>query len=152
MSVERSPCLYVCTACTGNFKAGVRSAADYDAAGELRPGKALYQTLKAQAANDPDNLIDIQAVVCLGNCEQGCSAAIAEPGKWGYLLGDLQPAMADDLFTYGQAYAKSKSGTVMRSGRPDSLRHAIMSRFPVPGNASDGADDTFLERTVSSRS
>ncbi len=93
----------------------------------------------------------MQPVLCMANCEQGCSVAIAQPGKWGYLLGRLCPThfepLADDLLIYAKAYAETPSGTVMRKGRPASLHHAIIARFPVP--APEGVAETFLTPTVS---
>jgi predicted metal-binding protein len=69
-------------------------------------------------------------VVCLGNCAQGCSAAVSQAGKWSYLLGHLTPGHAADLVAYGAAFAASENGTVWRSGRADSLRDAIVARIP----------------------
>ena len=143
----RKPCLYVCTTCTGVAAEGARSAADYDAAGEPRPGMLLYRQVLAQAgalADAPP--VEIHPITCLANCANGCSAAIAQPGKWGYLLGRLAPATAADLIAYGTRYGISASGTVMRRNRPASLHDAIMARFPNP--TQDAAAEAFLNRTV----
>ena len=148
-----NPCLYVCVTCTGSVADNSRSAADFDAAGEPRPGAVLYEALRARIENAASTLpVAVQPVICLANCERGCSVAIAQAGKWGYLLGDIGPETVsktvDDLISYGSAYAVSRSGTVMRRNRPESLQKAIVARFPVPGNSV--ADDAFLNRTVSS--
>ncbi|MCB9958106.1 MAG: DUF1636 domain-containing protein [Rhodospirillaceae bacterium] len=142
----RAPCLYICTTCTGVAGDGARGAADYDAAGEPRPGSRLYGTVRdaASAAHAP---VEIHPVTCLANCEQGCSAAIAQPGKWGYLLGRLTPDMAEDVLAYAATYAQSASGTVLRKNRPDSLRNVLMARVPIPRQ--DTGDEAFLNRTVS---
>lgn len=120
--------LYVCITCTGED--------------EERPaepeGRRLYDALAGNPAY-PD--VEVTPVRCLANCERGCSAAISESGKWGYLLGGLDEAAAADVLTYSRAYAESARGVVMPSRRPESLRHAIVARFPVPGP--DGATDVF---------
>ena len=147
MSDIRRACLYICTTCTGVAADGARTAADYDEAGEQRPGAMLYDAVKRQADGANGSApFDVHPVVCLANCEQGCSVAVAEPGKWGYLLGHIGPEVAEDLFAYCHAYAASGTGTVMRRQRPDSLHHAIVARFPVPGNSAE--DEAFHNRTV----
>lgn len=139
--------IYVCTTCTGSVADGAPSAAELDEAGQDRPGLTLYRALCAHMTKvAPDMVVDVHPVTCLSNCEQGCSVAIADPGKWGYLLGGVGPETADDLARYACAYARSKTGTVLRRRRPQSLRHAIIARFPVP--ALDGEEEAFLKRTV----
>lgn len=69
-------------------------------------------------------------MVCLANCDHGCSATVSAPGKWAYMVGDLGPEHAADLVAYGRAFAASATGAVLRSGRPKSLHHAILGRFP----------------------
>jgi predicted metal-binding protein len=100
-------------------------------AGEPVLGQLLYDGVAAvlDAAGDAAP-VTLCAVVCLGNCAQGCSAAVSQPGKWSYLLGHMTPAHAADLVAYGAAFAASDNGTVWRSGRADSLRDAIVARIP----------------------
>ena len=52
------------------------------------------------------------------------------PGKWSYLLGGLDAAMADDLMTYAAAYAASRTGLVLPSRRPASLATMVKGRMP----------------------
>jgi predicted metal-binding protein len=109
------PRLIVCTTC----RAG-RALAE----GETPPGALLHAAL--QSASE----IELREVACLANCDQGCSAAIATPGKWTYLLGHLTPELAGDLLQYAASYAASATGTVLPSRRPASLRHMIIGRVP----------------------
>jgi predicted metal-binding protein len=113
------PRLHVCVTC----QAG-RELAD----GETPPGRLLHDAVAALGAGD----VDLATVECLAACENGCNAAISMPGKWTYLLGHLDPALADDVLTYTRAYAASKTGTVMPSKRPESLRWMILGRVPPP--------------------
>ena len=62
-------------------------------------------------------------------------AALLSSGGWKLrLYTDLEGSYEeapDDLIAYGAAYARSETGAVLRSGRPESLRHAIVGRFPT---------------------
>jgi predicted metal-binding protein len=118
------PTLYVCTTCQ---RAGDTPSAE----GTPRAGQLLFEATGAAARTLGADAPAIVPVVCFANCERGCSAAIAQPGKWAYMVGHLGPEHAGDLITYAAAYANSETGAVLRSGRPESLRHAIVGRFPL---------------------
>lgn len=75
--------------------------------------------------------ITLRPVACLAACDRGCTAAIAMPGRWTWLLGHLGPEKAEDLLVYAQLYAASAKGTVMPSRRPASLADMILGRVPV---------------------
>ncbi len=117
------PELHVCTTCRANLPL---------VAGQDVVGKQLFDAAAEEIArrNMP---VRLRPVVCLGNCAQGCSAAVTQPGKWSYLLGHLTPDHAADLVDYGVAFGTSENGTVWRSGRADSLRDAIVARIPGHG-------------------
>ena len=117
---ERLPHLHVCVTC----RAG-RELAE----GEVPPGKMLHDTLSSLA--EKRGGVIVREVVCLSLCQQGCAALLSAPGKWGYLLGGLSEAVADDLLTYGGLYAASKTGTVMPSKRPASLESVVRARVPA---------------------
>ncbi|MBV1837767.1 DUF1636 domain-containing protein [Acetobacter estunensis] len=91
-------------------------------------GQELYDRLLESAGTAG---VRVCAVKCLAACANGCSATISMPGKWAWLLGHLTPDKSDDLLTYAQAYAASKSGAVMPSRRPASLSDMILGRFPA---------------------
>ncbi|TCT13577.1 putative metal-binding protein [Tepidamorphus gemmatus] len=124
MAGDSRPTLYVCTTC--------RRAGDPPSAEDVpRAGQLLFEATGAAARALGADAPAIVPVVCFANCERGCSAAISQPGKWAYMVGDLGPEHADDLIDYAIAYARSETGAVLRSGRPESLRHAIIGRFPL---------------------
>ena len=111
--------LHVCITCRAGEK---------PVSGEPVLGLRLFEAVAA--LQGPTML---RSVVCLGNCAQGCSAAVSQPGKWSYLLGHMGPGHAADLVAYAAAYAASDNGTVWRSQRADSLRDAIVARIPGAG-------------------
>jgi predicted metal-binding protein len=113
------PRLAVCVTC----KAGREIEGD-----EVRPGRRLFEALAGRSADDLP--VDLMPVECLSLCDDGCSAAISVDGKWSYLLGGLDEAMADDLITYARAYAVSKTGLVLPSKRPASLATMVKGRMP----------------------
>lgn len=92
-------------------------------------GRQLHDALVALAHDDPQ--VVIHEVSCLAACDAGCTAVVASPGKWGWLLANLGPEKAEDLLTYITAYAAARSGTVMPSRRPASLSDMVRGRFPA---------------------
>lgn len=95
------------------------------------PGRRLHDSVAALLAEPANAALSLQSVICLANCERGCSAVVSAPGKWAYMVGGLGPQHAADLVAYARAYAASERGVVLRAGRPDSLRNAILGRFPA---------------------
>ncbi len=117
------PTLHVCVTC----RAG-------EAVVEGMPvaGRQLFDGVAAVLSGAPE-AVELRPVVCLGNCEQGCSAAVTQDGKWSYLLGHMGADHAADLVAYATAFGASENGTVWRSGRAASLRDAIVARIPGYG-------------------
>ena len=111
--------LHICVTC----RQGQSGASDPCA------GESLYREVALRAGVFPGT-IEVYPATCLANCERGCSAAIAAEGKWSYLLGRLSPELASDLLVYAMAYAKSSTGSVMASKRPESLSQIITGRIP----------------------
>ncbi|MCW4590558.1 DUF1636 domain-containing protein [Gluconacetobacter entanii] len=92
------------------------------------PGRDLHEAMRERAQGTS---VVVHEVRCLAACDRGCTAIVAMPGKWGWLLGHLGPEKADDLMTYLAAYAASRSGSVMPSRRPASLSDMVLGRFPA---------------------
>ena len=113
------PCLIVCTTCRARLPL---------ADGEAPPGARLHAALRDLLRDGAP--VALREASCMANCERGCTAAIAMPGKWTYLLGFLAPALAGDVIDYAARYAASATGAVMPSRRPDSLRGTILGRIP----------------------
>jgi predicted metal-binding protein len=116
------PCLIVCVTC--------RSGRDL-AEGEAPAGALLHAALADRLTGiAPPPAIELRSTSCLANCERGCSAAIAMPGKWTYVLGHLSASSAADLLLYAAAYAAAPTGSVMPSRRPASLARMVIARIP----------------------
>ena len=120
---EAVPCLHICTTC----RAGQPLAE-----GATPPGALLHAEIAGLLAGMGEPPVELREVVCLASCERGCTVAISMPGKWGYLLGGLGIADVADILTYAASYGASKTGTVLPSRRPASLKAAIIARFPAP--------------------
>jgi predicted metal-binding protein len=119
------PVLHICLTCQ---PAGEESGLP----GEDTAGARLHQAVSDHLrATNLEETIRINPVNCMANCEQGCSVALSAPGKWTYLTGYLKAELAEDLVTYAVTYGASKSGVVMPSKRPDSLREVIVARVPA---------------------
>jgi predicted metal-binding protein len=91
-----------------------------------RPGARLYAALKDRAAD-----VDVVPVECLSNCTRSCSTAVAAPGKWTYVVGDLDPERnADDLLTFARAHTATSDGLVPWRERPVHVRQHTIARVP----------------------
>ena len=112
------PTLHICITCR-NGQALTEA--------DVRPGQHL---MDAVAALMDGRAVDVQPVKCLSSCDHGCAAALSAPGKWTYLLGRLEPAMAADLLDYADTYAAHPTGTVLPSRRPASLARVVLGRMP----------------------
>jgi predicted metal-binding protein len=122
MTNAQRPRLIVCITC----RAG-RELAD----GETPPGALLHAELsRLLVPSSGAAAVDLREASCMANCERGCSAAIAMPGKWTYVLGHLAPGLAADLLAYAGTYAASATGTVMPSRRPATLARVVIARVP----------------------
>lgn len=114
------PVLHVCVTCRTGLP---------PTDGEATPGRRLYDAVAALLdAGAP--AVRLREVACLSSCDAGCAAAISAPGKWSYLLGRLDAGLAADVLAYAEAYARSKTGTVLPSRRPASLARMVLGRMP----------------------
>lgn len=122
--MSETPVLHVCVTC----RAGLPFTE-----GEPVRGRLMHDAMAALLASEP--LVALREVACLSSCDSGCAVAISQPGKWTYLLGRLDPALAPDLLAYAATYAASRNGTVLPSKRPASLARMILGRVPDLGFA-----------------
>ena len=123
MPLPRPP-LYVCVSCR-------RRGAERVAEGEQTDGRRLYEAVKSLADGMGQ---DAPAQSFPRSASPIASAAAAwapAPGKWSYLVGEIGPEHAADLFTYATAYAR-RTGVVLPSRPPASLQTRVIARFPAP--------------------
>jgi predicted metal-binding protein len=91
-------------------------------------GAALYEALEARLADED---IALRAVECLSVCKRPCTVALAAPGKWTYVVGDLsREANVEDIVTAARRYAAAPDGLVPWRERPLPFRKGVISRTP----------------------
>jgi predicted metal-binding protein len=110
--------IVVCTAC--------RDAAD----AEARPGALFLDALRARLAA---RALDIatESVECLAVCKRPATIVLAAPGKWTYVIGDLDAAtQIDDVIDSALRFGESDNGIVAWKDRPVCFRKGVVSRTP----------------------
>ena len=118
--------LYVCTTCRGAGEAS-----------DERPGARLLAALRYEA---PVAGLRIEGVECLSVCKRPCTVAVASPGRWTYVYGDLDPAIAAPAILDGvRLYAATPDGLVPWRERPDIFRKGVIARIP-PRDAAEPTD------------
>jgi predicted metal-binding protein len=91
-------------------------------------GAALYDALQARLA---DGEIALRPVECLSVCKRPCTVALAGPGKWTYVVGDLtREAHVEDIVAAARRYAAAPDGLVPWRERPLPFRKGVISRTP----------------------
>ena len=92
-------------------------------------GPDLFEALGERLATEPD--IALKGVECLSACKRPCTVALAAPGKWTYVVGDLtRESHLEDIVTAARLYAASPAGIVPWRERPLSFRKGVVSRTP----------------------
>ena len=115
---ETQMTIFVCGAC----KAGED--------GLLRPGERLIEALSARCGGEGVK-IAVQSVDCLAVCKRPATISFAAPGKWTYVIGDIEvDAHVDDVIAAAQAYAESDTGIVAWKQRPAFFRKGVIARVP----------------------
>ena len=73
----------------------------------------------------------LRPIECLSVCKRPCTVALAAPGKWTYVVGDLnREAHLEDIVAAARRYAASPAGIVPWRERPLSFRKGVVSRTP----------------------
>jgi predicted metal-binding protein len=92
-------------------------------------GAGLFKALTEHLAAEPD--IELKPVECLSVCKRPCTVALAAPGKWTYVVGDLKTeSNLEDIAVAVRCYAASPVGIVPWRERPLSFRKGVVSRTP----------------------
>ena len=92
-------------------------------------GQDLFAALGERLAAAPE--IALRPIECLSVCKRPCTVALAAPGKWTYVVGDLtcEPHL-EDIVIAARLYAASPAGIVPWRERPMSFRKGVVSRTP----------------------
>ncbi|MFD2180643.1 DUF1636 domain-containing protein [Rhodoplanes azumiensis] len=118
------PTMFVCVTC--------RISEDE----EVRSGQLLHDALAAAqaraTATESDGTAGLRIVPseCLSNCNRACTIALAGPGRWSYVHGDLTPDHADDVLHFADRWAASAKGLVAWRERPLIIRKSAVARIP----------------------
>ena len=92
-------------------------------------GPGLFEALGERLASEPS--IALKAVECLSVCKRPCTVALAAPGKWTYVVGDLDRDLhLEDIVIGARRYAASPDGVVPWRERPLCFRKGVVSRTP----------------------
>ena len=84
--------------------------------------------------NPSPDTITVTGVDCLAVCERPVTVAFAAPGKWSYVLGDVDPDTdADDVLAAALAVAAVPHGVPAMEDRPRFFREGVVSRVPPHG-------------------
>jgi predicted metal-binding protein len=95
------------------------------------PGQALFDTLQRRLPFAPGGDVALRAVECLSVCKRPCTVALSGPGKWTYVVGDLDvEANADDIVDAALKFAATPDGLIPWRERPKCFRKGVVSRTP----------------------
>lgn len=120
--------LSVCVVCR-------RPAPDL-AEGYDEPGRGLLAALRDRLAGAPG--LAVEGVECLAVCKRPCTVALAGPGRWTYIVGDLDAdADLDDIAAAARCYAATGNGIIPWRERPPSFRKGVVARVPPLPAAKD---------------
>ena len=96
-----------------------------------RPGQLLFEALQSRLASSDPLKIALTPVECLSVCKRPCTVALAAPGKWTYVIGDLdRTANLEDIVDAATRFAATHDGIVPWRERPKSFRKGVISRTP----------------------
>ena len=111
--------LHVCTVC--------RAPDDP----ERRPGADLLAAHTHALAPRPRPNLTVEGVECLSVCKRPCTVAVASPGRWTYVYGDLDAKGSAQTILEGLGlYAGTSDGVVPWRARPEAFRKGVVARIP----------------------
>ncbi|MFN8924351.1 MAG: DUF1636 family protein [Rhodospirillales bacterium] len=110
-----------------------------DGEAETRGARLHAAASGAGAAAGDAGWLAVRPVECLSVCKRPTTVALAAPGKWTYVYGDIDPAEdLADLIEAARRYAGAPDGIVPWRERPARIRGRAVARIP-PLPAPDGA-------------
>lgn len=118
----RPTTLFVCSTCRREGEAAEPK--------EVRSGARFVQQLQNEAGAIA-GLIEIVAVPCLSNCSRSCTVAVAAPGKWAYVIGNIDPdAQLTDVLAFARLHREHAEGLPVWRERPEYIRKNTIARIP----------------------
>jgi predicted metal-binding protein len=114
--------IFVCVAC--------RRGDDADA----RPGALFIEALRNRLALEGETGIGVEPVECLAVCKRPATVALTAPGKWSYVIGDLDSEEhIGEVIASARGFAASENGIVPWKDRPQCFKKGVVSRTPPLG-------------------
>jgi predicted metal-binding protein len=98
---------------------------------EGRSGYKMYAALAGALEHCPASGIELRPVECLSGCKRSCTVALAAPGKWSYVIADLDPAQhVGEILTFAVQYAAHPDGVPVWRDRPEIVKRSVLARVP----------------------
>jgi predicted metal-binding protein len=98
---------------------------------EGRSGHKMQAALAGAMQNGGAAGIELVPAQCLSGCKRSCTVALAAPGKWSYVIADLDPARhAGDILAFAQQYAAHPEGVPAWRERPEIVKRSVLARIP----------------------
>jgi predicted metal-binding protein len=113
------------------------------------PGASLGRAVRALVETGKlDDRIALRAIACLSSCGRACSATVAAPGKFSYVIGGLEPGDAEILVAFALRHAESRDGVPAWRDRPEKIRKNTVARVPPPDVEHALLEDILEEHAV----
>ncbi len=98
---------------------------------EERSGYKMRQALEKAMEGGPGAGVKLLPVECLSGCKRGCTIALSAPGKWSYVVADLDPGRhVLDILTFAAQYAAHPEGVPVWRERPEIVKRSVLARVP----------------------
>src|SRR5438105_1843438 len=106
----------------------------------IRPGAKMFDAVQSRLTGREDGRVALRAVECLSVCKRPCTVALSGPGKWTYVVGDLDvETNVGDVIDAALKFAATTDGLIPWRERPKSFRSGVVSRVPPLAQALRGA-------------
>ncbi len=124
--------VFVCITCKAPDDGA--EARESQRSGPLSLGRLLFDAVTARLSAVAPGAIAVTPIACLAVCKRPCTIALAGPGKWSCLVGDLDPTLhADDVIAAALSHAATADGIIPWRQRPQSFRKGVVARIPPLG-------------------
>src|SRR5262249_21514884 len=131
--------IFVCTTC----RRGTEALEPLEGRSGFRLHALLSEALTAGAAGHG---LQGLPVGCLSHWSAGCNGPFAAPGKWTYVIGNLDPEVhLADIVTFAEQHRSDPEGVPVWRDRPESVRKGVAARVPPLASAASPEEG----RTVS---
>jgi predicted metal-binding protein len=96
-----------------------------------RSGHKMQAALAEALQNAGAAGVELVPAECLSGCKRSCTVALNSPGKWSYVIADLDPARhAEDILAFARAYAAHPEGVPAWRERPEIVKRSVLARVP----------------------